>query len=76
MKIPNEELLCVLPLLYYGTMHFNSKSPQNMCLNIISQQLKVSASKLRCMLNKLKTNKDMKIITKVGRKKKLKLEHL
>ena len=76
MKIPDDELVSVLPLLYYGTKHFDSNSPHNIHLKTIAQQLKVSSSKLKCILNKLQFDKDIENITKVGRKRKLKQEHL
>jgi hypothetical protein len=59
MKISNKELISVLPLLYYGTYHFNSQTPQNMCLKVISQQLQVSSSKIKHILKKLLCKKDM-----------------
>ena len=53
MKISNEELIQALPLLYYGTNNFSTHSPHNMSLKILSQQLKVSSSKLKSILDKL-----------------------
>ena len=67
MKIPNEELISVLPLIYYGTRLYNSNSSHNICLSTISKQLKVSSRKLKSILNKLQINKDMIDIKKVGR---------
>ncbi len=67
MKIPNEELISFLPILYYGTKHFNAKASHNIHLKTISQQLKVSSSKLKFILNKLLINKDMENIKSVGR---------
>jgi hypothetical protein len=53
MKISNEELIDVLPLLYYGTKHFDCNSSHTIHLKTISQQLNVSSSKLKSILNKL-----------------------
>ena len=67
MKISNEELISLLPLIYYGTKKFNAKSSHNIHLKTISQLLRVSSSKLKCILNKLLVNKEMESIKKVGR---------
>ena len=56
MKISNDELIQVLPLLYYGRRNFSLKSKHNIHLTKISQALHVSAAKLKSILVKVNDN--------------------